>query len=66
MTRPLTIAEAFSLAPHNQHDRHGEVELHLVEDETVDEAPFPCHGQRLSSDSERLLAEMLRDEGFGS
>jgi hypothetical protein len=53
---PLTIEEAFGLARRVSHHRHGEVEQYK---------DIVVPPQRLSTDSERLLAEMLRDEGFG-
>lgn len=51
---PLTIAEAFARAPHGEHHRVGEIEQVIVTEPV----------QRLSASSERLLAEMLADEGF--
>lgn len=72
----MSIEEAFGWAPHRQHHRHGEILQHLDGDGVAGPCPqgddvtsgeswaWCSHGQELSEDSMRLLAE-LEDEGFG-
>ena len=59
---PLTIEEAFALAPRPQHDRHGEVVQHKGIVPKV--ATATDEHQHLSTSSESLLRELLAQEGF--
>ena len=58
----MTIAEAFGHAPEPTHEDGSVCEQ--GDDVTSGESwPYCAHGQRFSTDSERMLAD-LEDEGF--